>query len=198
MAPFGKDAHRWWKESVTYQIYLSSFQDSNGDGWGDVNGVTSRLGYLKQLGIDIAWTSPIRKNPQADMGYDIADYKDIDRMYGSLADVDELIAELKKRSMKLMMDLVGNHTSNRHPWFLKSRSSKTNPKRDWYIWKPLKGNSAWTYDTEAGEYHLRIFTPEQPDLNWGIPEVRAAVYDVMHFWIWRGVSGFKMDVTNMI
>ena len=128
MAPFGKDAHRWWKESVTYQIYPSSFQDSNGDGWGDVNGVTSRLGYLKQLGIDIAWTSPICKNPQADMGYDIADYKDIDRMYGSLADVDELIAELKKRSMKLMMDLVVNHTLNMHPWFFESRSSKTNPK----------------------------------------------------------------------
>ena len=213
MATFGKDAHRWWKESIVYQIYPSSFQDSNGDGWGDVKGITSRLDYLKQLGIDIVWTSPIYKSPQADMGYDIADYKDIDPMYGSLADVYELIAELKKRGMKLMMDLVVNHTSNMHPWFLESRSSKTNPKRDWYIWKPPKANSeppnnwaqilgeansAWTYDTETGEYYLSIFTPEQPDLNWENPEVRAAVYDVMHFWMWRGVSGFRMDVINMI
>jgi oligo-1,6-glucosidase len=213
MAPFGKDAHRWWKESIVYQIYPSSFQDSNGDGWGDVKGITSRLDYLKQLGIDIVWTSPIYKSPQTDMGYDIADYKDVDPMYGSLADVDELIAELKKRGMKLMMDLVVNHTSNMHPWFLESRSSKTNPKRDWYIWKPPKANSeppnnwaqilgeansAWTYDTETGEYYLSIFTPEQPDLNWENPEVRAAVYDVMHFWMRRGVSGFRMDVINMI
>ena len=218
MASFGKDAHRWWKESVIYQIYPSSFQDTNNDGWGDVKGITSRVDYLKSLGIDIVWTSPIYKSPQADMGYDIADYEDVDAAYGTLADVDELIAELKKRDMKLMMDLVVNHTSNEHAWFLESRSSKTNPKRDWYIWKPAKlvseggvpeppnnwaqilgeANSAWTWDTETQEYYLSLFTPEQPDLNWENPEVRAAVHDVMHFWMKRGVCGFRMDVINMI
>ena len=218
MKSFGKDAHRWWKESVIYQIYPSSFQDTNDDGWGDVKGITSRVDYLKELGVDIVWTSPIYKSPQADMGYDIADYKDIDPAYGSLADVDELIAELKKRDMKLMMDLVVNHTSNEHAWFLESRSSKTNPKRDWYIWKPAKSisgggvpeppnnwaqilgeaNSAWTWDTETQEYYLSLFTPEQPDLNWENPDVREAVHDVMHFWMKRGVCGFRMDVINMI
>jgi len=209
---------KWWKEAVIYQIYPSSFQDTNGDGWGDVKGITSRVDYLKSLGVDIVWTSPIYKSPQADMGYDIADYKAIDPAYGSLEDVDELIAELKKRDMKLMMDLVVNHTSNQHDWFLESRSSKDNPKRDWYIWKAPKSvsaagvpeppnnwaqilgeaNSAWTYDTGTGEYYLSIFTPDQPDLNWENPEVREAVWDVMHFWLNRGVCGFRMDVINMI
>ncbi|OAL36974.1 hypothetical protein AYO20_03743 [Fonsecaea nubica] len=209
---------KWWKEAVIYQIYPSSFQDSNGDGWGDVKGITSRLDYLKELGIDIVWTSPIYKSPQADMGYDIADYKAIDPIYGSLDDVDTLIAELKKRDMKLMMDLVVNHTSNMHPWFLESRSSRTNPKRDWYIWKPPKSvsdagvpeppnnwaqilgeaNSAWTYDTGTGEYYLSIFTPDQPDLNWENPDVREAVWEVMRFWLDRGVAGFRQDVINMI
>jgi oligo-1,6-glucosidase len=205
---------KWWKEAVVYQIYPSSFQDSNDDGWGDVKGIISRVDYLKDLGIDVVWTSPIYKSPQADMGYDIADYKQIDPIYGSLENVDHLIAELKKRSMKLMMDLVVNHTSNEHPWFLESRSSKTNPKRDWYIWKPPKSvseagtseppnnwaqilgeaNSAWTYDTVTGEYYLSVFTPEQPDLNWENPEVREAVWDAMRFWLDRGVAGFRMDV----
>ncbi|OCT51577.1 Alpha-glucosidase [Cladophialophora carrionii] len=209
---------KWWKEAVIYQIYPSSFQDSNSDGWGDVKGITSRVDYLKQLGIDVVWTSPIYKSPQADMGYDIADYKVIDPIYGSIEDVDNLISELKKRDMKLMMDLVVNHTSNMHPWFLESRSSKTNPKRDWYIWKPPKAvsdagvteppnnwaqilgeaNSAWTYDTETGEYYLSVFTPDQPDLNWENPDVREAVWDVMRFWLDRGVAGFRMDVINMI
>lgn len=209
---------KWWKESVVYQIYPSSFQDSNGDGWGDVKGITSRVDYLKSLGVDVVWLSPIYKSPQADMGYDISDYKAIDPMYGTLDDVDELIAELKKRDMKLMMDLVVNHTSNQHPWFLESRSSKDNPKRHWYIWKPPKSvseagvpeppnnwaqilgeaNSAWTYDTTTGEYYLSLFTPEQPDLNWENPEVREAVWDVMRFWLDRGVAGFRMDVINMI
>ena len=207
----------WWKEAVIYQIYPASFQDTNGDGWGDVNGITSRLDYLKSLGVDIVWTSPIYKSPQADMGYDIADYKDIAPEYGSLEQVDHLIAELKKRDMKLMMDLVVNHTSNMHQWFLDSRSSKSNPKRDWYIWKKPKSfkngvpeppnnwaqilgeaNSAWTYDEKTEEYYLSIFTPEQPDLNWENPEVRAAVWEVMHFWLDRGCAGFRMDVINMI
>jgi oligo-1,6-glucosidase len=207
---------KWWKESVVYQIYPASFQDTNGDGWGDVKGIKSRLDYLKSLGVDVVWTSPIYRSPQADMGYDIADYLDIDPAYGTLADVDELIAELKKRGMKLMMDLVVNHTSNMHEWFLESRSSKSNPKRDWYIWKPPRvvdgnpqppnnwaqilgeANSAWTYDEKTGEYYLSVFTPEQPDLNWENPEVRQAVWDVMHFWLNRGCAGFRMDVINMI
>lgn len=171
-------------------------------GWGTVKGITSRLDYLKSLGIDVVWSSPILKSPQADMGYDIADYKQLDERYGTLEDIDELIAELKKRDMKLMMDLVVNHTSNEHPWFLESRASIDSPKRSWYIWKKPKSigpdgvpeppnnwaqilgeaNSAWTYDEKTGEFYLSLFTPEQPDLNWENPDVRAAVWDVMHFW----------------
>ncbi|RYO86603.1 hypothetical protein DL764_008993 [Monosporascus ibericus] len=211
---------RWWKEAVIYQVYPASFQSHPGatTGWGSIKGITSRLDYLKTLGVDVLWSSPILKSPQADMGYDIADYKQIDHRYGTLEDVDELIVELRKRDMKLMMDLVVNHTSNEHPWFLESRSSRDNPKRDWYIWmKPKRvspdgvpeppnnwaqilgeANSAWTYDENTGEYYLSLFTPEQPDLNWENPEVRAAVWDVMHFWMKRGASGFRMDVINLI
>lgn len=215
---------KWWKESVVYQIYPSSFQahpgakNEQGVGWGTVKGITSRLDYLKSLGVDIVWTSPIYTSPQADMGYDIADYKDIDPIYGSLSDVDELIAEAKKRDMRIMMDLVVNHTSNMHQWFLDSRSSRDNPKRDWYIWKDPKSisdagvpeppnnwaqilgeaNSAWTYDTETGQYYLSVFSAPQPDLNWENPEVREAVWDVMKFWLDRGIAGFRMDVINMI
>ncbi|KAG8166385.1 hypothetical protein KVR01_002074 [Diaporthe batatas] len=212
---------KWWKESVVYQVYPSSFQSSPGaklPGWGTVKGITSRLDYLKSLGVDVLWTSPIYKSPQADMGYDIADYKQIDPRYGSLEDVDELIAELKKRGMRLMMDLVANHTSDENAWFLESRSSKDNPKRAWYHWQPPKGfdkegkpvppnnwaqilgeaNSAWTWDDKTGEFYLSLFTPEQPDLNWENPEVREAVWDVMRFWLDRGACGFRMDVINMI
>ncbi|RYP44835.1 hypothetical protein DL768_008734 [Monosporascus sp. mg162] len=210
----------WWKEAVVYQVYPASFQSHSGatTGWGSIKGITSRLDYLKTLGVDVLWSSPILKSPQADMGYDIADYKQIDHRYGTLEDVDELIAELRKRDMKLMMDLVVNHTSNEHRWFLESRSSRDNPKRDWYIWMKPKSvssdgvpeppnnwaqilgeaNSAWTYDEKTGEYYLSLFTPEQPDLNWENPEVRAAVWDVMHFWMQRGASGFRMDVINLI
>lgn len=211
---------KWWKEAVVYQIYPSSFQSHPGatSGWGTIKGVISRLDYLKSLGVNVLWSSPILKSPQADMGYDIADYKTIDHRYGTLEDVDNLIAELNKRDMKLMMDLVVNHTSNEHAWFLDSRSSKDHPKRDWYIWRKPKsvgadgkpeppnnwaqilgeGNSAWTYDEKTGEYYLSLFTPEQPDLNWENPEVRAAVWDVMHFWMKRGAAGFRMDVINLI
>ncbi|TID27539.1 glycoside hydrolase [Venturia nashicola] len=208
---------KWWKESVIYQIYPASFRDLNGDGWGDVKGITSKVDYLKHLGVDIVWTSPIYKSPQADMGYDIADYNDIDEKYGTLADVDELIAELGKRGMKLMMDLVVNHTSEEHAWFRESRSSKTSSKRDWYIWRPAKYsadgsrhppnnwsmilgemNSAWTWDPITEEYYLSLFTPEQPDLNWENPAVREAVHDVLRFWLDRGVCGFRMDVINLI
>lgn len=211
---------QWWKEAVVYQIYPSSFQSHPGatSGWGTIKGIISRLDYLKSLGVNVLWSSPILKSPQADMGYDIADYKTIDHRYGTLEDVDHLIAELQKRDMKLMMDLVVNHTSNEHAWFLDSRSSRDHPKRDWYIWRKPKsigadgkpeppnnwaqilgeGNSAWTYDEKTGEYYLSLFTPEQPDLNWENPEVRAAVWDVMHFWMKRGASGFRMDVINLI
>ncbi|KAF2173286.1 glycoside hydrolase family 13 protein [Zasmidium cellare ATCC 36951] len=212
--------HRWWKESVVYQIYPASFLSSGAGsqpGWGDVRGITSKLDYLKHLGVNVVWTSPIYKSPQADMGYDIADYYDIDPKYGSLSDVDELIKELKKRDMKLMMDLVVNHTSDQHAWFLDSRSSKDSEHRDWYIWKPAKydkdgnrqppnnwlqllgdANSAWTWDEKTQEYYLSLFTPEQPDLNWESPKVRAAVHDVLRFWLDRGASGFRMDVINLI
>lgn len=213
----GTDKHRWWKEAVVYQIYPASFLDSNGDGWGDVKGITSKLDYLKDLGIDVIWLSPIYKSPQADMGYDIADYEDIDPSYGTLADVDNLIHETKKRGMKLVMDLVVNHTSEEHAWFLDSRSSKESKKRDWYIWKPAKydadgnrqppnnwaqilgeANSAWTWDEKTQEYYLSLFTPEQPDLNWENPDVREAVHNILRFWLDRGVSGFRMDVINLI
>ncbi|KAJ9644525.1 hypothetical protein H2199_003488 [Coniosporium tulheliwenetii] len=217
MSSGGINKREWWKEAVVYQIYPASFLDTNGDGWGDVPGITAKLDYLKDLGVDIVWTSPIYKSPQADMGYDISDYNDIDHRYGTLEDVDHLIAELKKRGMKLMMDLVVNHTSEEHAWFLESRSSKDNPKRDWYMWRPPKYdkdgnrqppnnwaqilgemNSAWTWDEKTGEYYLSLFTPEQPDLNWENPDVRAAVHDVLRFWLDRGVSGFRMDVINLI
>ncbi|KAF3003518.1 hypothetical protein E8E13_005269 [Curvularia kusanoi] len=213
----GTDKHRWWKEAVVYQVYPASFKDTNGDGWGDVPGITQKLDYLKNLGVDVIWVSPIYKSPQADMGYDIADYEDIDPSYGTLQDVDNLIKEIKKRDMKLVMDLVVNHTSEEHAWFLDSRSSKESSKRDWYIWKPAKydadgnrqppnnwaqilgeANSAWTWDEKTQEYYLSLFTPEQPDLNWENPEVREAVHNVLRFWLDRGVSGFRMDVINLI
>ncbi|KAF2688107.1 glycoside hydrolase family 13 protein [Lentithecium fluviatile CBS 122367] len=213
----GTDKHRWWKEAVVYQIYPASFLDTNGDGWGDVPGITQKLDYLKDLGVDVIWVSPIYKSPQADMGYDIADYEDIDPSYGTLADVHNLIKETKKRDMKLIMDLVVNHTSDQHDWFLDSRSSKSSPKRDWYIWKPAnydsdgnrqppnnwalilgEANSAWTWDEKTQEYYLSLFTPEQPDLNWENPDVREAVHDILRFWLDRGASGFRMDVINLI
>jgi glycosidase len=207
----------WWKEAVVYQIYPASFKDSNDDGWGDIKGIISKLGYIKELGANVIWLSPIYRSPQADMGYDISNYEDIDPIYGTLADVDNLISELHKLDMKLVMDLVVNHTSNQHKWFLESRSSRTNPKANWYIWKPPKHNtqgerkppnnwaqllgdqnSAWNWCPEREEYYLALFTPEQPDLNWENPDVRAAVHEILHFWLKRGVSGFRMDVINLI
>nr|OQO23586.1 hypothetical protein B0A51_08088 [Rachicladosporium sp. CCFEE 5018] len=218
--PTPNSTQAWWKEAVIYQIYPASFLSTGSGsvpGWGDIKGVISKLDYLKHLGVDIVWLSPIFKSPQADMGYDISDYKEIDPRYGTLEDVDELIAGLKKRGMKVLMDLVVNHTSDHHAWFLESRSSKSNPKRDWYHWQPPKhtengkrippnnwasllgeANSAWTWDEKTQEYYLSLFTPEQPDLNWENPEVRAAIHDVLKFWLERGASGFREDVINMI
>ncbi|KAL6705042.1 hypothetical protein ACN47E_007301 [Coniothyrium glycines] len=207
----------WWKESVVYQIYPASFRDTNGDGYGDVRGIIEKLDYLKDLGVDVIWVCPIYKSPQIDMGYDISDYNDIDPLYGSLADVDEMIAKLGQREMKLMMDLVVNHTSDQHPWFLESRSSTDNPKRDWYFWKKGKvgkdgkieppnnwcrtldmTQSAWEYDETTKEFYLSIFSKEQPDLNWESPDVRGAVHDILRFWLDRGVCGFRMDVIDHI
>lgn len=212
--------HAWWKESVVYQIYPASFLSTGSGsepGWGDIRGITSKLDYLKHLGVDVIWISPIYKSPQVDMGYDISDYEDIDPTYGTLEDVDELIKGLKQRGMKLMMDLVVNHTSDQHRWFLDSRSRKESEYRDWYIWQPPKfdkdgnrkppnnwgmilgeANSAWTWDEKTQEYFLALFTPEQPDLNWRNPKVREAVHNVLRFWLDRGASGFRMDVINLI
>ncbi len=207
----------WWKSAVVYQIYPRSFADSNGDGIGDVRGIISKLDYLASLGVDVLWLSPIYKSPQDDYGYDISDYDDIDPMFGTMADVDELIAGTHARNMKIVMDLVVNHTSDEHPWFTESRSSKDNPKRDWYWWRPPReghdpgtpgaeptnwqsffSGSAWQLDASTGEYYLHLFSRKQPDLNWENPQVRHAVYAMMRRWLDRGVDGFRMDVINLI
>ncbi|KAF1738832.1 Alpha-glucosidase [Beauveria bassiana] len=205
----------WWKESSVYQIYPASFQDSNGDGVGDLKGIISRVDYLEGLGIDIVWLSPIFNSPQIDMGYDVSDYRAIHPPYGDISDVDALKDKLHERGMKLVLDLVMNHTSDQHEWFQQSRKSKDNPYRDWYIWRPprydAKGNrqppnnwdshfqgSAWEYDDATDEYYLRLFAREQPDLNWENPDVRKACYDITRFWLDRGVDGFRIDVINFI
>jgi oligo-1,6-glucosidase len=207
----------WWTRSVVYQIYPRSFMDSDGDGVGDLGGVLQRLDHLADLGVDVLWLSPVYPSPQADNGYDISDYQDIDPLFGTLAQLDELIAELHRRGMRLVMDLVVNHTSDEHPWFLESRASRTSAKRDWYWWRPPRGGMAggdpgaeptnwqsffsgptWEYDEASGEYYLHLFDREQPDLNWENPEVRQAVYAMMRWWLDRGIDGFRMDVINMI
>ncbi|KAK9433353.1 glycoside hydrolase superfamily [Lipomyces doorenjongii] len=205
----------WWKESNVYQIYPASFKDSNGDGIGDIPGIVSELDYIAGLGVDIVWLCPCYKSPQVDMGYDISDYKDIYEKYGTLGDIDNLISGLHKRGLKFVMDLVVNHTSDQHPWFQSAISSKDSEYRDWYIWKKPKyaadgtreppnnwsshfGGSAWEYDANSDEYYLHLFATEQPDLNWENPLVREAVYDIMRFWLDRGVDGFRMDVINYI
>jgi oligo-1,6-glucosidase len=196
---------RWWKTAVVYQVYPRSFADSNGDGIGDLPGITSRLDHLAALGIDVLWLSPVYPSPQDDAGYDISDYQDIDPTFGTLADFDALIAGAHERGMKLVMDLVVNHTSDEHPWFVESRSSKDNPKRDWYWWREAPNNwrsafsgSAWELDEATGEHYLHLFSRKQPDLNWENPEVREAVYAMMRWWLDRGVDGFRMDVINFI
>jgi oligo-1,6-glucosidase len=200
----------WWKESVVYQIYPRSFYDSNGDGIGDLRGIIQKLDYLKELGVDVVWLSPVYKSPNDDNGYDISDYQDIMDEFGTLADWDELLAEMHKRGIKLVMDLVVNHTSDEHPWFRESRKSKDNPYRDYYIWRPPKNgaepnnwvsffsSSAWQYDDVAGEYYLHLFTKKQPDLNWENPKVRDEVFKMMEWWLNKGIDGFRMDVINLI
>ncbi|CAN5499659.1 alpha-amylase family glycosyl hydrolase [soil metagenome] len=192
---------------MIYQIYPRSFQDTNGDGIGDLNGIRQRLGYVCALGVDAVWISPFFPSPMADFGYDVADYCDVDPRFGTLGDFDALIEEARSLGLRVILDLVPNHTSDLHPWFLQSRRSRTDPKRDWYLWRDPApdggppnnwlsnfGGPAWTFDESSGQYYAHMFLKEQPDLNWRNPEVRAAIYDVMRFWLTRGVDGFRVDV----
>ena len=202
---------RWWQTGVVYEIYPRSFADSNGDGTGDLAGITGRLDYLEWLGVDAIWIAPFYPSPMADFGYDVADYMDVDPLFGSLADFDALVAEAHRRQIRVLVDYVPNHTSDRHPWFLESRSSRTNPKRDWYTWRDPGPNGelpnnwismfagpAWEWDEATGQFYLHMFLKEQPDLNWRNPEVRAAMFDAARFWLDRGVDGFRIDVAPMV
>jgi alpha-glucosidase len=220
VAPGGADAHSaagdpWWRHAVIYEIYPRSFQDSNGDGIGDINGITSRLDYLKDLGIDAIWITPMYPSPGVDYGYDISDYTAIDPEYGTMADFDRMVAEAKARGIRILMDYVINHTSDQNAWFLESRSSRDNPKRDWYVWRDGKvgpdgkrgppnnwqswfGHSAWTYDETTKQYYYHYFYAQQPDLNWTNPEVRKAMYGVLQFWMKHGVAGFRIDAVSRL
>jgi alpha-glucosidase len=203
----------WWRRAVVYQIYPRSFADSNGDGIGDLRGVIDHLDHMVALGVDAMWLSPIYPSPMADFGYDVSDYCDIDPVFGDLATFDELVEACHQRGLRVLLDWVGNHTSSEHPWFVESRSSRNNPKRDWYLWRDPKpdgsppnnwlgtiprGDVPWTYDERTGQSYLHQFLPGQPDLNWANPDVRAAMADTLRFWLDRGVDGFRADVVNLI
>ena len=206
----------WWRHAVVYQIYPRSFQDSNGDGIGDLGGIIQRLDYLNDgtpnsLGIDAVWVSPTFPSPMADFGYDVSDYRGVHPDFGTMATMERLIAECHARGIRLLLDWVPNHTSDQHPWFLESRSSRTNPKRDWYIWRDARadgslpnnwrsvfGGPAWTLDESTGQYYLHSFLREQPDLNWRNPEVERAMLDTLRFWFDKGIDGFRIDVMGMI
>jgi oligo-1,6-glucosidase len=207
----------WWQKAVVYQIYPRSFMDTDGDGIGDLPGVIARLDYLSGLGVDVVWISPFYPSPQDDNGYDISDYEAVDPVFGTMDDVDELIAQLHARGMKLVIDVVINHTSDEHPWFIESASSSDSPRRDWYWWRPARAGMqagvpgaeptnwisffsqpAWQLDESTGEYFLHLFSPRQPDLNWENPEVRQAIYAMLRWWLDRGVDGFRLDVINVI
>jgi alpha-glucosidase len=200
------ETHHWWQTGIIYQIYPRSFQDSNGDGTGDLPGIRQRLDYVEWLGIDAIWISPIYPSPMADFGYDVSDYTDVHPVFGTLDDLDALIAEVHKRGMKLILDWVPNHTSDQHPWFIESQSSKGNPKRDWYMWADpapdggppnnwlsVFGGSAWEWDASTGQYYYHAFVKEQPDLNWRHPDVQQAMHDTVRFWLDRGVDGLRVD-----
>lgn len=204
-------ADPWWKHAVIYEIYPRSFQDSKGDGMGDLNGIIARLDYLRDLGINAIWLTPIYPSPQVDFGYDVSDYTAIDPAYGTMADFDRLVSEARKRGIRIIMDFVINHTSDQNPWFQASRSSRTNSKRDWYIWRDGKGpgqppnnwiswfgHSAWQFDPKTGQYYYHYFYPQQPDLNWRNPEVQQAMYGVVRFWLNRGVAGFRIDAVSRL
>jgi oligo-1,6-glucosidase/alpha-glucosidase len=206
-----EDQHPWWERGVVYQVYPRSFQDSDGDGVGDLAGIERRLDYLADLGIDAIWLSPIFPSPMADFGYDVADYCGIEPMFGTMEDFDRLLSAAHARGLRILLDFVPNHTSDQHPWFVESRSSRDSPKRDWYIWRDANpdadgllgppnnwisdfGGSSWTWDEATQQYYLRAFLPQQPDLNWRNPQVKAAMLDVLRFWFDRGVDGFRVDV----
>ncbi|UNK19139.1 alpha-glucosidase [Paenibacillus sp. N3/727] len=201
---------KWWKEAVAYQVYPRSFMDSNGDGIGDLQGMISKLDYIKDLGIDVIWICPMYKSPNDDNGYDISDYQDIMDEFGTMEDFDQLLGEVHNRGMKLIIDLVINHTSDEHPWFVESRSSKDNPKRDWYIWKDgnngeepnnwesIFSGSAWKYDETTEQYYLHIFSEKQPDLNWANREVRQSIYQMINWWLDKGIDGFRVDAISHI
>ena len=199
-------ARTWWKEAVIYQIYPRSFKDGNGDGIGDLRGIMEKLDYLKLLGVDVLWLSPVFKSPNDDNGYDISDYRAIMTEFGSMADFDEMLEGIHARGMKLVMDLVVNHSSDEHPWFQESRSSKDNPYRDYYFcepeppnnWMSFFGGNAWEYDAPTGEYYLHLFSKKQPDLNWENQKVREEVYSLMRFWLDKGIDGFRMDVIPFV
>lgn len=200
----------WWKQTVVYQIYPRSFKDSNGDGIGDIPGIIEKLDYLKELGIGAIWLSPVCKSPQADNGYDISDYQDIDPLFGNLADMERLIKEASDREIRIIMDLVLNHTSDEHPWFLEAKKSKENPYHDYYVWrdgipgvlpndlKAAFGGSVWEWVPECGQYYLHQFAVKQPDLNWDNPKLRQEIYKMINWWIEKGISGFRLDVIDMI
>ncbi|MDR0290863.1 MAG: alpha-glucosidase [Treponema sp.] len=205
-----KDDAQWWKRAPVYQIYPRSFCDSNGDGIGDINGIASKLGYLKKLGAQVLWISPIYQSPMRDNGYDISDYRAINPEFGTMADFDRLLEQAHGIGLKIVMDLVVNHSSNEHPWFIESRSSLQSPKRDYYIWRDGRGcgppnnwqawfgGSAWTYDEASGQYYLNLFSPHQPDLNWENPVLRGEIYDMMRWWLDKGIDGFRMDTISLI
>jgi alpha-glucosidase len=199
----------WWQTGIVYQVYPRSFMDGDGNGVGDLPGIESKLDYLKWLGVKAVWVSPCYRSPMKDFGYDVADYCDIDPLFGTMADLDRLLDEIHAREMKLIMDFVPNHTSDQHPWFIESRSSRDNPKRDWYIWKDARpggeppnnwlanfGGIAWTWDEHTQQYYYHAFLPEQPDLNWRNPEVQSAMMNILRFWLNKGVDGFRVDVMN--
>ncbi|OYO42735.1 glucohydrolase, partial [Lachnotalea glycerini] len=201
---------KWWHNQVVYQIYPRSFMDSNGDGIGDIQGIIKKLPYLEELGIGVIWLSPVFDSPNDDNGYDISDYRAIMKEFGTMEDMEELLHKAKQRQISIVLDLVANHTSDEHQWFLEARKSKDNPYRDYYIWKDAVkgqepnglisafGGSAWEYDERTNQYYLHLFSKKQPDLNWTNSKVRQEVYDLMNFWIEKGIAGFRMDVIELI
>ena len=204
-------AESWWREGVIYQVYPRSFQDSDGDGVGDLAGIQKRLGYLARLGVDAIWLNPFYPSPMLDFGYDVCDHADVDPLFGTLADFDALLADAHAHGLRVLIDFVPNHTSSEHPWFRDARSSRTSSKRDWYFWRDPRpdgsppnnwaspfGGSLWTLDERSGQYYLHTFHPEQPDLNWRNPDVERAMLDVLRFWLERGVDGFRIDVANFV
>ncbi len=209
--PVDSEGHQWWQHAVFYEIYPRSFMDSNGDGIGDLNGIESKMDYLKSLGVDAIWLTPCYPSPQVDFGYDVSDYENIDPMYGTLADFDRLEKDGKQRGIRIIMDFVMNHSSSEHPWFLDSRSARTAAKRDWYMWHDGKGpglppnnwisefgGSAWTFDAKTGQFYYHYFYPQQPDLNWHNPAVKDAMFDVTRWWYKRGVAGFRLDAVDTL